>query len=163
MYGKELAILKYFLYNIVYSINEFVNMITKIPLVQLDAKKISKAFDNVRIYSIFSLKNHGELMPESIVTDFMPHSATCNMVSRSKAASGGRSKRQQRLITDPHILLHPSQVEVSTYGWITKAESTGRGKTNPFVYFSREFVTDQRHDTEEKMKRVAARLYSDNS
>ena len=155
MFNKEINVLKYFLYNIVHAINTFSNEIIKFDESQLNAKKIAKKLDDLLpIYATLTVRGHGELTPVSVSVDFMPYYATCNLMSRAKAASGGRNKRNQKNITDPLMLVHSSQVEVTTFGWITKADPTGRGKANPFTYFDRPFHTCQHPNNEERLKNI---------
>ena len=135
MYYKELTTLKYLLYDVVYNIFTAMYALQDLPENIITSKRIvdilQKSLNRERI---FKVKGHGELVPASIATDCLPYSATCNLISYTKAIQTA-SNRGRGTSNDPNMLLHPSQAEVSTYQWITKREPTGRGKVNPFITF----------------------------
>lgn len=141
MYNQELTTVKHLMYHVVYNIFIVMYALHKMPPELITVEKVNKIFTTqLRRNKIFTVSGHGELTAESIATDCKIYSATCNIISYSKAIGAAGAKRKKKTYIDGTLLLHPSQCEVGTYLMMTKADCTGRSKANPFMYFSRKWI-----------------------
>lgn len=137
MYNKELSVVRNLLSNIVYAVFISVYRLEKLPLETLSVEKIEKLLSKTLSRNhILHTSGHGELTPASIASDCRPFSATCNMISHNKASVSSKGDKNKSSVIDNSDLLHPSQVEVATYSWISASSPYGRDKINPFVFLS---------------------------
>ena len=133
MYNLELSSVKHLLYHVVHNIFVLAWTLNKMPAELITPAKIQKEFNSLHKNKIFTITGHGELTPESIATDCKIYSATCNALSYSKVTSSGKGKQRKKSNIERDLLLHASQTEIASYLMVTKADSTGRSKLNPFI------------------------------
>lgn len=153
MYGMEMSTVKHLLYHIVHNVFMLMFDLKKLTGDRITAEKITGRMDRLlRRDRIFTVTKHGELSADSIATDCKPYSATCNLVSQTKASSAGRSSKHNNAMLDPGLLLHASQAEVGTYGMMSKAEPSGRAKANPFAYSPERYFISPNPELEDFIK-----------
>ena len=134
MYNLELTTTKHVAYNIVHNIFTMMFQIMKLQGDRVNLKNINEIMDKtLKRDKILKINKHGEYSADGIAADCKIYSATCNMISQTKASAAGKGGRRQNVMEDPSMLLHPSQVEVASYQMMSKAEPSGRSKINPFV------------------------------
>lgn len=143
MYEMELTTVKHLAYHIVCSINTVMFNMARLTGDRVTEDNVNAIFNDLfHKDSIFTTAKHAELSSDDIASDCKLFGATCNILSQSKAATAGTTSKHTNSINDTSQLLHPSQVEVGTYLMMSKAEPTGRGKINCFVYMSsRHFIS----------------------
>ncbi len=158
MYYKELTTIKHLVYDITYSIFSLGYKLRKIPKHLLTIDRINKVFiDHIKKNMIYGITQHGEVNSVSIATDCKLYSGVCNIMSHYDAIVSGRNKRAKKVVTNPELLFHASQVEIATYQWISKRGPTGRDKLSPFVDFSNNFYTTPRKELQpviEELKKM---------
>jgi len=161
MYNLELTTVKHICYHIVHNIFILRYELKKLTGDRVNIPKITHVMDTVlRRDRIFTVKGHGELSSEAIATDCMLYSATCNMISQSKAASVGRGGgRYNKISSDVGMLLHSSQVEVSTTLMSSKSDPSSRSKMNPFMYFSKGYTISPRPELEERIHNLGELIH----
>jgi hypothetical protein len=144
MYHKELSTVKYLMYNVVYSIFSAMYAICLLPDELLSVKKIEDVFrKNLNPNKIFNTYGHGELtaLSTGIASDCTLYGATGRIISHSQATAMGGKRSRSSNVHDSLTVLHPSQIAVSSYLWITSSNPVGRGNLNPFSTFSQGWVT----------------------
>lgn len=169
MWGKEVSILYYTLYNITSGI---VNMYFRLKAASkkdssspgrkvLTAQEINKIMkDTLKPGMIFSLtKKHGEVSTVSCPGDNMAFKLTTMLVQQTDTDRSS-SKGDRVSVNDPINWTHASIMEVGGYANLPKSDPTGRGRINQLQRLSERGVV-QRHpdfvemldDTQEKIKR----------
>lgn len=144
MYQQELSVVKHVLYNVVHNIFMVMFDLQKLQGARVTADRITKLMDKkLRRDKIFTVRGHGELTTDSVACEAKPYNATCNLVNQSKVSViGGGGKNHGGVGNDPSIALHASQLEVGTYGLMSKSDPTGRSKANCFIHFGqRHYIT----------------------
>ena len=150
MYNMELTVVRHILYDVSYNIFMMMFDLKKLTGDRITMEKITSRMDKLlRRDRIFNVSKHGELSADSIATDCKPFAATCNLVSQQRASTAGRPTKHTNPMADPGLLLHASQVEVSSYQMMSKSEPSGRAKANPFMYFSESSFVSQNPELEE--------------
>lgn len=159
MFGKNLTILRYVLFDITYSI--FICMFNLAPdkrALNFDSinDALTKSLQREAIFKINGEK-HGETATHQISGDNMFIKITSNMVQQTKANDGYSSDTTEY---DPQLVLHSSQMAVSSYLNQPKSNPTGRDCANPSMILD---ATDtvqipERHEEVlRKMERVVRR------
>lgn len=150
MYNKEITILKYFLFNIVYNIFMLMYKLRKLPPHMVSVEKIEKIMmTELKSDKITETAGHGELIPASIASNALPLSATSSIISHNKATSTGGKNSKKGVGNAEAVRLHPSQFEIGSVNWITSQDPTGRHTLNPFIRLSdRNIIIPKPHLTE---------------
>lgn len=169
MYGKEISILYYTLYNITSGI---VNMYFRLKaaakkditapikkeLTKQEVNKIMK--DTLKPGMIFSLtKKHGEVSTISCPGDNKAFKLT-TMLVRQTDTDRSSSKGDRISVRDPVNWAHASIMEVGGYGNLPKSDPTGWGRFNQCASLTEKHVIQQHPefigilaDVQEKIKR----------
>lgn len=132
MFGKNLVILRYILFDITYSI--FMAMYKLAPdkrALNFDSinETLTKTLKYDAIFKINSEK-HGETATHQISGDNMFIKITGNIVQQTKANDGYSSDSTEY---DPQLVLHSSQMAVASYLNQPKSNPTGRDCANPYI------------------------------
>ena len=132
------------MYNVVYSIFSAMYAICLLPDELLSVKKIEDVLrQNLNPNKIFNTYGHGELtaLSTGIASDCTLYGATGRIISHSQATAMGGKRSRGGSVNDSLTTLHPSQIAVASYLWITSSNPVGRGHLNPFNTFSHGWVT----------------------
>lgn len=167
MWGKEISILYYVLYNITSSIvnmyfrlkaatKKEVGAITRKELTPQEVTKIMK--DTVKPGMIFSLtRKHGEVSTISCPGDNKAFKLTTILVQQTDTDRSA-SKGDRVSVDDPVNWAHASIMEVGGYGNLPKSDPTGRGRINQFLQLSEKGVVQRRPDLIEILDSVQQQI-----
>jgi len=132
-YGKRLTVLPYVLSNLTWGIHHFMFGITSMMNRKtITREDVIKAMNkNLSPTLAFRMnKMHEEVNPISISGDNIYFKGTSHVVLQEYAS--GKS-RKRTTTDDPTKILHVSIAEAGSYNTMSKAESTGRSKQNPYM------------------------------
>lgn len=135
MYGKQLTILRYLLYNIRSAI---VNVRFKLkksnakrPLTADDINKVmNRELPREMVASIN--RDHGEVVSISSPGDNKIFKVTSNILMQTKSGSNAKSKGKGK-VNDPSKMLHSSIAEVASFINLPQSDPTGRSRVNPYI------------------------------
>lgn len=144
MYNKELNVTKYLLYNVIYNVFSTMYAICLLPPELLTANKIESIFNKkLNPAKIFTTKGHGELtaLSTGLASDCMLFGGTGKIITHNQATATGSKRGRTTNLGDTLLSVHPTQIAVASYLWITSSNPPGRGYLNPFVQFNQGWVT----------------------
>ena len=144
MYHREINVVRHVLYNVVYNLFTVMFDLQKLQGDRITLDRITNILNKkLRRDEIFKVARHKEMSANAIACEAKPYGATCNLISQTEvsASSNGRNKHNNKM-NDPEALLHISQMEVGTFGMMSKADPTGRDKANPFIQFRKKDYLD---------------------
>jgi len=132
MYGKNLSILNYLLFDVTYNI--FIGIFNLAPDKRvLTADKVDKiltrALTREAVFKINS-DSHRESEHQQISSDNMFIKVTSNMVQQTQVDDGFSSSSKE---LDPQMILHSSQLAIGSHLNQPKSNPTGRDCANPYM------------------------------
>lgn len=144
MYGKQLAVLRYVLSEIVKAISVFKYKLVSIRNRELTAADINKySAKFLKPELIFTnLSKHNEITSEQCSDDNMMFKYTSRVILQEKA-TGLSSKKSSASFKDPSKLLDVSIAEAGSILDLPKTEPTGRIALNPFLKIDKSYKIRQ--------------------
>jgi hypothetical protein len=137
LWDKELNVLYFVLYGIIYNINKTYFRLINANRRQLNADRISKIISkNLGTGTIFRINSgNGAVVTESYPGDNVLLRLTSKMVPQ--ASSTGPGRRSRVGVNDPSILFHASVLMPGTHNVQPKSAPEGHHKINPFTQIDR--------------------------
>lgn len=144
MYGKQLAVNRYVLSEIVRAISTFRYKLISIKNRELTISDINKyAAKYLKPELIFTnLSKHNEITSEQCSDDNMMFKYTSRVILQEKA-TGISSKKSSSMFKDPSKLLDVSIAEAGSILDLPKTEPTGRIALNPFLKLDKSYKIRQ--------------------
>lgn len=135
MYGKQLTILRYLLYDIRAAIvNAKFNLNKSKAKRPLTVDEINKILNRELRREIIAgiNRDHGEVVGISCPGDNKILKVTSNILMQTKSGSNSKSKSKGK-VNDPSKKLHSSIAEVASFINLPHSDPTGRSRVNPYL------------------------------
>lgn len=147
MYGKELSILYYVLFEItkaIFNLYFKLKAVSKKEGANLTSKHIMATMNlTLKTGLVFSMtKNHGEVTTISSPGDNKATKITSILVPQS-GSNRLSSRKDRAVINDPSKRLHVSVAEIGGYANLPKSEPSGRSRINPHVHIDEKGVVQR--------------------
>ena len=135
MYGKQLTVLRYLLYNIRANIVKVrFSLIKSKAKGRLTADEINKTMNRELPREMIASinKEHGEVTSISCPGDNKIFKVTSNITMQTKSGSNAKGKNRGK-VNDPSKILHASIAEVGSFVNLPQSDPTGRSRVNPYL------------------------------
>ena len=166
IYGKQLQVLQYLLFNITKAVNGSYFELSGLRIEQeknprkvIKMDDIKKALNKIRTEEILRIKSHAEIMPVDDPTD-LPLLKVGRMVVPQELSDKQRTSKTSFDVNDPRNVLHESLIEAGAAVDMSKADPSGHNRVNLFVKLSDDYTIIKNPELSPIMDNLKSLLYS---
>lgn len=166
VYGKQLQVLQYLLFNITKAVNNSYYKLGNLKNEQLSNPKkqirpddIVNCLAMIRTDEILRIKEHAEIIPVEDPTD-LPLLKLGRLAVLQEKSDKIRTSNTTFDVNDPKNILHESLIETSGALDMSKSDPSGRNRINPYVTLSEDFTVIPNPELKDKIDEIASLLYS---
>ncbi len=166
VYGKQLQVLQYLLFNITKAVNNSYYKLGNLkneqlsnPRKQIRPDDIVNCLAMIRTDEILRIKEHAEIIPVEDPTD-LPLLKLGRLAVLQEKSDKIRTSNTTFDVNDPKNILHESLIETSGALDMSKSDPSGRNRINPYVTLSEDFTVIPNPELKDKIDEIASLLYS---
>lgn len=165
LYGKQLQVLQFLLFDITKAINrayfELGNLKIaeeKKPNEKIKIEQVIKCLNNIRADTIMSIRGHGEIIVVDDPTD-LPLLKMGRIVIPQEKSDTKRTANSSFSVNDPINILHESLIECGAALDMAKSDPSGHSRLNPYVRISDDYTILENPELSETIDDVRRLLY----
>ena len=165
LYGKQLQICQFLLFDLTKAIN---NAYFELSTLRLEEERkpnepirieaIQKVLNNIRTDIVMQIKNHTEIIVVDDPTD-LPILKIGRIVIPQEKSDKARTSKTSFSVDDPINSLHESLLEVGATFDMSKSDPSGRSRLNPYVTITDDYTIVENPDLKDKLDEVRKLLY----
>lgn len=167
LYGKQLQICQFLLFDLTKAINNaYFNLSTlrleedRNPNVPVKYEAVRKAIESIRAEVVMQIKNHTEIIVVDDPAD-LPILKMGRIVIPQEKSDKARTSNTQFNVEDPSVALHESLLECGAAFDMSKADPSGRSRLNPYVTITDDYTIVPNPDLADKIEAVKKLLYGE--
>lgn len=165
LYGKQLQVCQFLLFDLTKSINNaYFNLAglklneEKNPNEPIKRESVIKTIDSIRTNIVMQIKNHTEIIVVDDPGD-LPILKMGRMVIPQEKSDKAKTANSSFSVDDPTNSLHESLIEVGGAFDMSKSDPSGRNRLNPFVTLSEDNTIIPNPELAETIQAIRDDLY----